>query len=162
MSRVNRRRTTDSDMVAVRRRDTNAEAGPGGQLFSVGELARQAQVSPRTIRYYEEVGLLNSARRYAGGRRVFNGDALQRLRFIGRLKRLGLTLKEISHLNEVFAVQQSTGDMLSAFDGLLEQHLASISESVKELTALREEIGAYQGHVQERMKCLTPGRRSSG
>ena len=93
---------------------------------------------------------------------MFNGDALQRLRFIGRLKRLGLTLKEIGHLNEVFAVQQSTGDMLSALDGLLEEHLASITETVKELTALREEICAYQGHVRERMTLITPGRRSSG
>ena len=149
-------------MVEARRRDPNSKAGSGGPLVSVGELARQAQVSPRTIRYYEEVGLLNTARRYAGGRRAFDGDALQRLRFIGRLKRLGLTLKEIGHLNEVSAVQQSTGDMLSALDGLLEQHLASITETVKELTALRAEIGAYQGHVRERMKRITPGRRSSG
>ena len=151
-----------ADMVAARRRDTNAEAGSGRELFSVGDLARQAQVSPRTIRYYEEVGLLKTARRYAGGRRAFDGDALQRLRFIGRLKRLGLTLKEIGHLNEVFAVKHSTGDMLSVLDGLLERHLASITETVKELTALRADIGAYQGHVRERMQRLTPGRRSSG
>ena len=150
-----------ADMVTARRRDTNAEAGSGRELFSVGDLARQAQVSPRTIRYYEEVGLLKTARRYAGGRRAFDGDALQRLQFIGRLKRLGLTLKEIGHLNEVFAVQHSTGDMLSALDGLLERHLASITETVTELTALRADIGAYQGHVRERMQRLTPGRRSS-
>ena len=151
-----------ADMVTARRRDTNAEAGSGRELFSVGDLARQAQVSPRTIRYYEEVGLLKTARRYAGGRRAFDGDALQRLQFIGRLKRLGLTLKEIGHLNEVFAVQHSTGDMLSALDGLLERHLASITETVTELTALRADIGAYQGHGRERRPRRTPRRRASG
>ncbi|MDH4246698.1 MAG: MerR family transcriptional regulator, partial [Deltaproteobacteria bacterium] len=64
----------------------------------IGTLARHAGVSTRTIRYYEEIGLLKTARRFAGGRRIFGSEALERLRFIGRLKRLGFSLEEIREL----------------------------------------------------------------
>ena len=134
---------------------TDAESGnpeDPRRLYGVGELAREAEVSARTIRYYEEIGLLRTARRFAGGRRAFDADALERLRFIRRLKRLGLPLEEIRHLNEVFAVQHSTRAMLDVLDGLLGDHLATIAERQKELTHLQDEIGAYRGHIRTRLQ----------
>ena len=118
--------------------------------YAIGELARLAEVSARTIRYYEEIGLLSAARRFSGGRRAFNSDALERLRFIGRLKRLGLSLEEIRHLNEVFAGQHSTRAMLKELDVLLSRHLDTIDERLLELRALRGEITAYRRKIRGR------------
>ncbi len=106
------------------------------------------------MRYYEEIGLLRSARRFAGGRRVYDGDALQRLHFIARLKTLGFSLEEISHLNEVFAVHQSTAEMLAALDGQLARHLATAEEHIRELEALREDLRGYREHIRARREEL--------
>lgn len=123
--------------------------GDGG-FYPIGALAQLVGVSTRTLRYYEEIGLLQSARRYAGGRRMFDGDALQRLRFIGRLKNLGFSLEEISRLNQVHKLHQSTGEMLGELEGLLESHLQTLAARVAELQALRGELEDYRGRIQRR------------
>ncbi len=64
----------------------------------IGKLARQAEVSTPTVRYYEQEGLLTPARRTSAGYRVYDAEALARLRFIQRAKALSLSLKEIKLL----------------------------------------------------------------
>jgi DNA-binding transcriptional MerR regulator len=122
--------------------------------FPIGALAKQADVSTRTVRYYEEIGLLTTARRFAGGRRVFGEEALQRLKFIGRLKRLGFSLGEIRHLNEVFALQRSTGDMLSELDRQLAAHLAALGVRMDELGRLKQDLLAYRQRIRARLALL--------
>ena len=63
----------------------------------IGELARRAGVTTRTIRYYEGLGLLTS-RREGGGHRQYDDDALARLQKIDWLKRMGLSLEEVSEV----------------------------------------------------------------
>jgi DNA-binding transcriptional MerR regulator len=120
-------------------------------LYPIHTLAKIAGVSTRTVRYYEEIGLLETARRFSGGRRVFDADALERLRFIARLKRLGFTLDEIRHLNEVFALNRSTDQMLRVLDSQLELHLTQLDEQVRELTALRTDLHAYRERIRTRL-----------
>lgn len=127
---------------------------PGRAEYPIGALARLAQVSTRTVRYYEEIGLLTTARRFAGGRRVFGEDALQRLRFISRLKRLGFALEEIKHLNEVFALQQSTGDMLSELDRQLAMHLDSLAVQMSELSRVKKDLLAYRQRIRTRLAVM--------
>ena len=117
-------------------------------------MATAAGVSTRTVRYYEEIGLLETARRFAGGRRVFGDDALQRLRFIGRLKRLGLSLDEIRHLNAVFALQRSTGDMLGVLDEQLASHIENLGERMKALSRARRELLDYRQHIRSRLAVM--------
>jgi len=61
----------------------------------IGKLAQQAEISTPAVRYYEQEGLLSAARRTPAGYRVYDGEALARLRFIQRAKKLGLSLKDI-------------------------------------------------------------------
>jgi DNA-binding transcriptional MerR regulator len=68
------------------------------------------------VRYYEELELLPGVRRRAGGRRVYGDGELERLRFIQRLKTLGLSLAEIRELNAVYAIGGSTDAMLLRLD----------------------------------------------
>ncbi|HEY9299015.1 MAG TPA: MerR family DNA-binding transcriptional regulator, partial [Phormidium sp.] len=61
----------------------------------IGFVAKQSGVSIKTIRYYEELGLLKASSRTEGGYRLFDADVLSRLSFIKRAQSLGLTLAEI-------------------------------------------------------------------
>jgi len=117
-------------------------------------------VSARTLRYYEELGLLPGVRRRAGGRRVYGRDELERLRFIQRLKALGLTLAEIKQLGVVYAIGGSTLALLEKLDELLGRHLGELDARIGELMALRDEIGKYRDHVRSRIDAGAPRRRA--
>ena len=77
------------------------------KVFQIGELADLVEMSPRTIRYYEEIGLLNSVKRMEGGKRVYTDKDLQRLKFIKRLKHLGLTLSEMHELEDIYKIHRT-------------------------------------------------------
>ena len=141
---------TDTPESAAAKTQPDNNGAADAALYPIGRLAREAGVSTRTVRYYEEIGLLRLARRYAGGRRVFDGDALQRLHFISRLKGLGFSLEEIRHLNDVFELNRSTADMLVLLDAQLEAHLATLAQRMQELAALREDMTQYRAHIQAR------------
>lgn len=66
--------------------------------MKIGELAKQAQVSVDTVRYYEQRGLLPRAARTLSGYRRYSADDAKRLRFICHAKELGFTLEEIKQL----------------------------------------------------------------
>jgi DNA-binding transcriptional MerR regulator len=113
------------------------------------------------VRYYEELGLLPGVRRRAAGRRVFGPDELDRLRFIQRLKALGLSLAEIRELNAVHGIGGSTRAMLTRLDELLGQQLREIESRMAELARLRDEIAKYRGRVTSRIGALGAGRRKA-
>lgn len=67
-------------------------------LLHIGEVAERVQLSLRTVRYYEEAGLLTPAGRTGGGFRLYDNDATDRLLLIKKMKPLGFTLEEIREL----------------------------------------------------------------
>jgi DNA-binding transcriptional MerR regulator len=119
-------------------------------LYSIGEVCEISGLSARTVRYYEELELLPGVRRRAGGRRVYGDDELERLRFIQRLKTLGLSLAEIRELNAVYAIGGSTEAMLERLDELLAHHLQELDARISELSDLRDDIGKYRDHIASR------------
>ena len=104
------------------------------------------------MRYYEELDLLPGVRRRAGGRRVYSDGELERLRFIQRLKTLGLSLAEIRGLNAVYAIGGSTDAMLLRLDELLAGHLEELDQRIRELSDLRDDIGKYRDHIASRIE----------
>lgn len=117
-------------------------------------------LSPRTVRYYEELGLLPGVRRRSGARRVYGEDELERLRFIQRLKALGLTLHEIKDLNSLYALAGSTRAMLERLADLLDSHVDGLDARIAELLDLRAEMTRYRGRVASRIELLA--ERPSG
>ncbi len=124
------------------------------EFVEIAEACRSTGLSPRTVRYYEELGLLPGVRRRASGRRVYGRDELERLAFIGRLKKLGLSLAEIKELNAVYSIGGSTRDMLRLLDGHLGGHLEELDSRIDELVSLRDEMVQYKYHVGARVKTL--------
>lgn len=117
--------------------------------LDISHLAQEARVSTRTIRYYGELGLLRATERGPGGRRRYGPDALERLRFIGRLKALGLTLAEIQELNSIFA-ERSTSGMLDHLDELLGSRRRELDARIEELNNLRDDLDVYHQKILRR------------
>jgi DNA-binding transcriptional MerR regulator len=125
--------------------------------LSIRAVCERTGLSARTVRYYEELGLLPGVRRRAGGRRIYGADELDRLRFITRLKALGLALEEIGELNAVHAIGGSTRAMLARLDELLARRLLELDARIGELDSLRDQIRKYRDHVAERADALVAG-----
>jgi MerR family transcriptional regulator, repressor of the yfmOP operon len=117
----------------------------------IGEIAQRLGLTERTIRYYEEVGLLESIKRIEGGRRVYTDDDVRRLRFIQKLKMLGLTLQEMLELEGMYRRHRSNRQVLPRLVELLDAHLATTDERMRELAGLRDEIRSYREHVAHRL-----------
>ena len=119
--------------------------------WAIGHICDQTGLSPRTVRYYEELGLLPGVKRRQGARRVYGPDELERLRFIQRLKALGLSLHEIKELNALYGLAGSTRTMLQRLNGLLDSHLEDLDARIGELTDLRDEMRRYRERVVARV-----------
>ena len=127
---------------------------PESPALSIREVCAKSGLSARTVRYYEELGLLPGVRRRSGGRRIYGADELDRLHFITRLKVLGLSLEEIRELNAVHAIAGSTRAMLARLEELLARHLADLDARIGELDSLRDQIRKYRDHIAERADAL--------
>jgi len=123
----------------------------GPSAYRIGELSAKVGLTERTIRYYEELGLLESVKRLDGGVRVYTDDDVRRLKYIGKLKMLGLTLQEMLELERMYQRHRSNRNVLPRLVELLDAHLATLSDRMNELAALRDEIRSYREHVTQRL-----------
>jgi DNA-binding transcriptional MerR regulator len=119
--------------------------------YRIGEVAAQVGLTERTIRYYEERGLLESVKRLDGGQRVYTDDDVRRLKFILKLKVLGLSLAEMQELETLYGRHRTNAKVLPRLIELLDAHLQTTKERIGELTALRDEIRSYREHVTRRL-----------
>lgn len=123
----------------------------GMKYYKIGQLANLVGVSPRTIRYYEEIGLLNSIKRMEGGKRVYTDQDCQRLQFIRRLKHLGLTLAEMQELENIYRIHRTNKKVLPRLLELLDGHVEKIEERVQNLEKLRSEILSYHERIRTKL-----------
>jgi len=121
------------------------------KYYKIGQLANLVAVSPRTIRYYEEIGLLNSIKRMEGGKRVYTDQDCQRLQFIKRLKHLGLTLAEMLELENIYRIHRTNKKVLPRLLELLDGHVEKIEERVQNLEKLRSEILSYHERIRTKL-----------
>ena len=119
--------------------------------YRIGEVAAKVGLTERTIRYYEERGLLESVKRLDGGQRVYTDDDLRRLKFITKLKVLGLSLAEMQELETLYRRHRTNAKVLPRLIELLDAHLATTGERINELAGLRDEIRSYREHVALRL-----------
>ncbi len=121
------------------------------EFTSIGELAKQLEMSQRTIRYYEEIGLLNSIKRIEGGRRIYTDVDLRRLKLIKRLKIMGMTLSEMQELEAMWTYEKSNDKVLKRLLELLGNHLKRLDDRIADLDILRHEITEYQERIQAKI-----------
>ena len=119
--------------------------------YAIGEISRMVDLSQRTIRYYEEIGLLHSVRRIENGKRVYTDNDVRRLKFINRLKVLGLSLAEMVELEKIYRKQRNNREILPKLLQILDERAVQIDERVAQLVALKKEIREYQQRLRTKV-----------
>jgi MerR family transcriptional regulator, copper efflux regulator len=103
----------------------------------IGLVAKESGVPIKTIRYYEELGLLKASGRTEGGFRLFHSDVLARLNFIKRAQSLGLSLSEIKEFLNVHDDGELPCDHIKI---KLQEKLVDIDRQIQQLLILKQEL----------------------
>lgn len=106
-------------------------------LLRIGELATQLILNLKTIRYYEEIGLLPQPQRTDSGDRQYGDTDVERLCFIGKAKAIGLTLDEI---REILALRADGEQPCERVVDLIEEKLDHVDRQLRALTEFRQEL----------------------
>ena len=110
---------------------------PRGELMQIGQVAERTGLSLRTIRFYEENGLVIPTARSEGGFRLYSENDVARLEVIKRMKPLGFSLEEMQELLTLLAdLDSGTGDQARLVDRLRLLHSAATAR----VTALKEQL----------------------
>lgn len=117
--------------------------------YSISELAREFDVTPRAIRFYEDQGLL--APRRDGQRRIYTPRDRTRLKLTLRGKRLGLTLSEIRELIDMYEPGRDQRPQLRRFLDVLESHKATLLQQRTDLEAQLAELTAFEKKIRKRL-----------
>ena len=118
--------------------------------FSISDLEREFDVTPRAIRFYEDQGLL--APRRDGQRRIYTPRDRPRLKLTLRGKRLGLSLSEIRELIDMYDPGRDERPQLEPFLAVLETHKASLLRQRADLEAQLSELQAFERRVRKQLK----------
>ncbi|MCB0967864.1 MAG: heavy metal-responsive transcriptional regulator [Ilumatobacter sp.] len=112
----------------------------------IGELATEAGVTTKTVRYYESLGLLPEADRTASGYRSYDGAALERLRFVRDAQATGLSLTEIRSIVEL----KDQGDRSCEHTReLLHRHLHELDEQIERLRVARAALAELASRADD-------------
>ncbi len=126
-------------------------ARPAAASYTITELAQEFDITPRAIRFYEDVGLLTPAR--AGRNRVYTLRDRTRLKLTLRGKRLGLSLQEIKQLVDMYDSPSDTAPQLQAFLGVLGAHRRLLEQQREDIEITLAEITQHE----ERCRTLLAG-----
>ena len=124
-------------------RESVSIKGTGETTLTIGQIARRTGVSAKTIRFYEEVGLLPQPSRGPNSYRRYRLADLNRLLLLRRIRLLGLPLSSAKPLL-IGASDARCGDVQRQLHSLVEQRLRAIDREIAELHALRETVAGYQ------------------
>ena len=134
----------------------------------IGELAKSLGITTRTIRYYEEMGLMGKIDRIGKGTRTYTPDDILRLKLILKLKALGISLKEMKELSDISDIfdmdEKDFGESLrnrEKYDiitpkliEILDNHIARVDEKMASLSSLRKDIVDYRQRITSYLASL--------
>jgi len=121
------------------------------KYYQIGEIAKKLRISPRTIRYYEEIGLLKEAKRRYGNYRIYDEEDLMRLKFIRKLKLLGLKLSQIQELEKLYREHPSNKKLIPRLIEMFDEKIKEIDEKIGNLLSLKEDILNYKKRLIEKL-----------
>ncbi len=149
-----------------------ARAAAAARLLRIQEVAAETGLTPRSIRYYEEIGLLEPAGRSDGDYRLYDADDLERLRFIRGLRDdAGFSLAEVGQLlederararNRVrFRATRDRGERVAIVRDAIasvDRQIATLRRQVERIEAMVAEAEARRSHLDEHLADLLAGR----
>lgn len=105
--------------------------------MNIGEASAASGVSAKMIRYYEEIGLISPAGRTASNYRVYDGDSVNRLRFVRRSRNLGFSLEETERLLKLWDDKERASAEVKA---LALAHVEELEQKIAEMQAMRDTL----------------------
>jgi len=127
------------------------------QAIQIGEVAKKLGITTRTIRYYEEIGLMGPPERLGGGARMYNRADILRLKFILKLKELGITLREMQELAANFDTQAQQFETITPkLVEILDAHIGKVDQKIANLSSLRREIVDYRTRILDILQGNAP------
>ena len=115
-------------------------------MWSIGELSRQTGVKVPTIRYYEQMGLLETPCRTEGNQRRYGRDELQRLAFVRHARDLGLGVDAI---RELIALSAHPAKPCADADRIVREHLGDVRRRIAQLKLLESELARISACAHE-------------
>jgi DNA-binding transcriptional MerR regulator len=115
------------------------------ERMRIGDVAERAGITPRTIRYYESIGLIPPGEREGHGQHYYTEETLGRLQKIDQLKQLGLSLDEIGDVIDLYFMDPSGIQAKQKVLAMLLQHRA---EADQKIGALRQFRADLQAHIE--------------
>jgi DNA-binding transcriptional MerR regulator len=122
-------------------------------LLTTGEMARCSNNTLRTVRFYEEEGILRPARRTEGGHRLFEKSELDRLMLVTDMRMAGLSLDEIKKILEVKQSAASGSDAARQATRILSLRIEELHEKLLVLSRLREDLSATSDIMSACVDC---------
>ncbi len=123
--------------------------------YSISDLVNQFDISARSIRYYEELGLL-SPKRTSGNHRLYSKKDRARIKMILRAKMLGFTLEEILSLFELYEIDPTQKAQYEEGIKMAYQHLQNVRMRMTELQKLEEDLLKAIKEAETQYKKLNP------
>jgi DNA-binding transcriptional MerR regulator len=117
--------------------------------FSISELAREFDVTPRAIRFYEDQGLLAPKR--DGQRRIYTPRDRTRLKLTLRGKRLGLALSEVKELLDMYESPEDESAQTSRFLEVLKRHRATLEQQREDIEVQLKEVLAFEAQCRKKL-----------
>lgn len=128
--------------------------------YSISDLAKEFALTTRTIRFYEDEGLL--APRRAGNRRIYAERERVRIKLILRGKRLGLSLSEIRELLDLYASTRGERVQLTKFLQVLGARRAMLNQQREDIAIVLAEIDALERQCRRRLRPGAGGKERQG
>jgi len=114
--------------------------------FTIGKMAKLAQISRDTIRFYEREGLIEKPCRLDNGYRIYSEKTIARLQFIQRAKKMGFTLKEI---DELLSIRQTTQNTCDEAKQQIIRKIENVQEKLLELNRLSRALKALSSNCKK-------------
>ena len=133
------------------------------QTFTIGELAREFELTTRAMRFYEDKGLLAPARTGPGGhQRVYGARDRTRLALTLRAKRLGLSLSEVKDILDMYDSPRDTVAQLEKFLGVLGAHRAQLEAQMAEVQGNLDDVRLQEDQARAALERARRGAAAPG
>lgn len=129
------------------------------EVVTIGEVAITLGLTTRTLRYWEEVGIIESVQRSDGAVRGYTPYTIRRIKFIMKLKELGLTIKEMQDLYTAYGEAKQTERMIPRLVEMLDEHINLIDAKIANLSSLRKDIVDYRKRIAQKLADSVEGKR---
>ncbi|MFT5209819.1 MAG: DNA-binding transcriptional MerR regulator [Flavobacterium sp.] len=127
------------------------------QTYKISELAKEFNVTTRTIRFYEDKGMLTPTRQ--GLTRIYNAADRTKLKLILRGKRLGLTLDESFDIIDMYSPGKSNADQLQTLISKIQERRLRLEQQMQDLEIMVLDLQGYEQRCIKSLQEITPCRK---